>query len=182
MAATTTTSTHEQFIGRVRDYVVANSATLTEDEKSKLAHTRLMYGVGQAGVRGVCYFESWQNGVGKVDVIEVSAQTQENWVQLTGTTVHELAHVLAGHAAGHGPEWKEAAVRLGFSKKPEAAGQRYVLALFRGSLREFALGRGHAGRRGHAGLPDLGVVGHPRRAQDHPPVFSRQGQQGRHLV
>jgi hypothetical protein len=138
MAQATNTNTHEDYIQAVRTFVLNSAATLTDDEKAKLAHTKLMYGVGQAGVRGVCYYESWQNGIGKVDVVEVSAQTQENFVQLTGTTVHELAHVLAGHAAGHGPEWKEAATRLGFAKKPEAAGQRYMLAQFNGSLRTFA--------------------------------------------
>lgn len=29
------------------------------------------------------------------------------------TTLHELAHAVAGHEAGHGPRWKAAAVRLG---------------------------------------------------------------------
>ncbi len=134
----TTTATHETYIQAVRDFVVESSVTLTDDDRAKLTHTRLLYGVGQAGVRGVCYYESWQNGVGKVDVVEVSAQTQEDWVQLTGTTIHELAHVLAGHSAGHGPEWKDAAVRLGFAKKPEAAGQRYMLAQFRPAMRLFA--------------------------------------------
>lgn len=34
-----------------------------------------------------------------------------------GTVLHEVAHALAGHTAGHGPQWKAACVRIG--AKPE---------------------------------------------------------------
>lgn len=33
--------------------------------------------------------------------------------QLRGTILHEIAHAHAGHAAGHGPEWKAVAARIG---------------------------------------------------------------------
>lgn len=128
-------STHEAYIAGVRDLILA-AAQLTDEQAEKLSHTKLLYGAGQAGVRGVCYFEAWENGIGKVDVVEIGAATQESWVQLAGTTLHELAHVLAGNTAGHSVEWKEAAKVLGFTKRPEAAGQRYSLALFNGTLRE----------------------------------------------
>lgn len=64
-------------------------------------------------------------------------------MQLTGTTLHELAHVLAGPSAGHDTSWKMACVRLGFTKRPEAAGQTYHLALFQSRIRHraYALAR-----------------------------------------
>lgn len=37
--------------------------------------------------------------------------------QVRDTVLHELAHAVAGHAAGHGPEWKAAARRLGANPK-----------------------------------------------------------------
>lgn len=30
------------------------------------------------------------------------------------TLLHEIAHALAGHQAGHGPQWREIATRLGY--------------------------------------------------------------------
>lgn len=141
MATTTTVTTHEAYIQEVRRVAVASAlarGTLTQDEATKLLHTKLVYGIGQRQVRGVCHYGTWRNGIGTVDTVEVAAAAQENWVQLTGTTLHELGHVLAGHAAGHGNAWKDACVRLGFTKRPEAAGQRYVLALLRADLRHAA--------------------------------------------
>lgn len=38
--------------------------------------------------------------------------------QVTDTILHEIAHALAGHSAGHGSEWKMWAVRVG--AKPES--------------------------------------------------------------
>ena len=37
--------------------------------------------------------------------------------QVRDTVLHELAHAVAGHAAGHGSEWKAAARRLGANPK-----------------------------------------------------------------
>lgn len=33
--------------------------------------------------------------------------------QMRDTILHEIAHVIAGHSAGHGPRWKAACVRVG---------------------------------------------------------------------
>jgi hypothetical protein len=137
-----TTLSHEQFVQAVRTMAVEGAlkrGSLTHDEAMRLMHTKLVYGVGQRGVRGTCHYGVWRNGIGNVDVVEVAAASQENWIQLSGTTVHELGHVLAGHGAGHSDAWKEACVRLGFTKKPAAAGQQYHLALLRADLREGAL-------------------------------------------
>jgi hypothetical protein len=133
MTKTTTASTHEDFIRRVRDLVLAE-AELTEDEATKLAHAKLVYGIGSGAYRGVCHFEAWQNGVGLVDVIEIAATGEENWVQLASTTVHELAHVLAGHGAGHDVAWKDITIRLGFTKRL-TVGQHYHLAQIKPRLR-----------------------------------------------
>lgn len=126
-------TTHEDFLHGMRTLVVnraEKAGRITEAEADKLRHTRLMYGAGNSAIRGSCYYEAWENGVGKVDVVEIGAMAQENHVQLGGTEVHELGHVLAGHTAGHGKEWKEACQRLGFVRSPEAAGQVYTLDLF----------------------------------------------------
>jgi hypothetical protein len=54
-------------------------------------------------------------------VIEISAFNEESVEQLWETVAHELAHAVAGHEAGHGPEWKAAARRLGL-RRPAASG------------------------------------------------------------
>lgn len=48
-------------------------------------------------------------------VISLSRQyiTTGTDTQLRNTILHEIAHAHAGHAAGHGPAWKAAAVRVG---------------------------------------------------------------------
>jgi hypothetical protein len=132
------TTTHEQFVHLVRNLVVADAlerGTIDKDQAETLAHAKLIYGVGQPGIRGVCYHEAWENGIGKVACVEISALTEESWVQLAGTTLHELAHVLRGMGFGHDVDWKLICVKLGFTYKPEAAGQRYFLAMFRPGLR-----------------------------------------------
>jgi hypothetical protein len=138
MAQATTNLTHEQYVQNVRTLAVQRAlelGQLTEDEATELLHTKLVYGVGQSGVRGTCYFGTWTNGIGQVDTVEIAAAGQENWVQLAGTTLHELGHVLAGHSAGHTKAWQDACVRLGFTKRPQAAGQSYSLALLSYSIR-----------------------------------------------
>jgi predicted SprT family Zn-dependent metalloprotease len=35
--------------------------------------------------------------------------------QVRDTVLHEVAHAIAGNRAGHGPEWKEVAKRIGCS-------------------------------------------------------------------
>jgi len=39
------------------------------------------------------------------------------WEEVSDTVRHEIAHAIAGHRAGHGAEWQEAALRVG--AKPE---------------------------------------------------------------
>jgi hypothetical protein len=138
MSAPATHSTHERFIQSARDAVIAHAeaaGTITTEQAERARHAKLLYGIGDGSYRGICHYDAWENGVGKVDVIEIAASAQESFVQLAGTTLHELAHVLAGWGTGHGPAWKEMAVALGFTVKPEAAGQVYRLAMFAPGLR-----------------------------------------------
>lgn len=160
-------STREAYIHAVRDLAVA----YLEAEpavRARLLAAKLVYGVGsQSGARGVCYYDSWHNG-DKVEILEVAASAEESLVQLAGTTIHETAHALAGHAAGHGPEWKAACKRLGLIAA-EAAGQSYAPEHFDACLWDrilklplptdgepvFATATGNGG--GLAGL--LGILG-----------------------
>lgn len=132
------TGSHEAFLQATRATIVEAAQareTITEDEAFKLAHTKLVYGIGNGSYRGVCHYDAWENGVGRVDVIEVAATAEESWIQLAGTTAHELGHVLAGFGAGHGKEWKAAVERLGL-RRPVAAGQQYRLAQLDPTVRE----------------------------------------------
>lgn len=144
---------HEAFISEVRRIVVDRAERLgrvNPDEAARLRATKLVYGVGShRGARGVCYYGVWRNAAGQtVDLVEVSAMVQESWVQLAGTTVHELGHVLAEHAAGHSAVWADRVGDLGLgarefvtrtgetkaTKRAAAAGQVYALAMFDPSL------------------------------------------------
>jgi hypothetical protein len=113
--------THERFIQTVRDIVVQGIAD--EMEQKRLLSAKLTYGSGQAGRRGICFYGVWQHA-GMADFLEICAIGEESPLQLAGTTIHELAHCLAGASAGHGPQWKFAAERLGLVRAL-AAGQSY---------------------------------------------------------
>lgn len=95
-----------------------------------------MYGAGYAGLRGVTYYNRWNAGdASPRPFVEVCAFGQESWVQVAGTTLHELGHVIAGWNAGHGPDWKAACKRLGL-RGIKAAGTCYHKACFTPRLRE----------------------------------------------
>lgn len=131
-------STTERYIHAVRDAIVAWATaerSITDEQAARLHHAKLLYGIGDGSYRGICHFNAWENGVGKVDVVEIAASAQESWVQLAGTTLHELAHVIAGWDEGHRNGWKDAAKSLGFTMRPAAAGQVYRLAMFNPTLR-----------------------------------------------
>jgi hypothetical protein len=116
----------KQVAGLARDRLPA-------DEQSKL-DAQLSYSLGRPGLRGVTYYSQWQNGgTDPVPFIEVCALGEENDIQLAATTIHELGHVLAGHGAGHGPDWKQACDRLGLRRAKMH--QSYRMAQFEPSLR-----------------------------------------------
>lgn len=125
----------EQYVQAVYALVLGQ-AGLSADTRRKLQAIKLVYGAGQAGLRGVTYYRRWQNGEPEpIPFVEVCAFGQESRCQLAGTTVHELAHVLAGWNAGHGPEWKAACDLLGL-RAAKAAGTNYHWASLQPWLRE----------------------------------------------
>jgi hypothetical protein len=108
---------------------------LRADDRALIENIKLAYGTGPSGARGVTYYRAWQNGQEEpAPFVELCAFGEQDWVQLAGTTVHELGHVLAGFGAGHGKGWKDAAGRCGL-RRALAAGQSYSLAAFAPDLR-----------------------------------------------
>jgi hypothetical protein len=114
-------ATHEAFIHAVREAVVQR---VDGEERARLLGAKLVYGAGRGDVRGICFHGAWTNG-STHDFLEVAATGEESHVQLAGTTIHELAHTLAGPGAGHGREWKKACQVLGLTHA-EAGGQAYA--------------------------------------------------------
>src|SRR5947208_3595044 len=117
--------THEQFVHDVRAAAVAWATargTVTDLEAELILAAKLVYGAGDGRYRGVCHYRAWVNGVGPAEVVEIAAAGEESLVQVAGTTLHELGHVLAGWGAGHGADWKRACERLGL-RRALAAGQ-----------------------------------------------------------
>lgn len=125
--------THETYIQAV---VEAAKTMVANDPASlkKLANVKICYGLGQPGLRGVTYYNKWTKDNAPADLIEVCAFGQSSWIQVAGTTIHELAHVLAGYGAGHDKEWKAACEQLGL-RTAKAAGTNYVNAMFESRLR-----------------------------------------------
>lgn len=122
---------HQQFIEHV-----ANAALLRlpEAERGRLA-AKITYGAGKPGLRGVTYYDVWQSGESDVvPLVEICAFGEQDKTQLAGTTLHELAHVLAGSGAGHSKAWKHACERLGL-RRAMAAGTHYQLANFAPDMR-----------------------------------------------
>lgn len=128
------TLTHEQYINAVRAIVVSRLPESADREK--LMAVKLTYGAHER-VRGVTYFNQWacHGKECSVDFACISAMGQESIVQLAGTTVHELGHVLAGIGHGHDKEWHESCYRLGL-RNIKAAGTNYLWANFLPEVRE----------------------------------------------
>lgn len=121
--------THEQFIRTVADHAIEKIAGWSSYHANKLRGLKLVYGIGAGGYRGLTVYGRWHSQGSETDILEVAASGEESAVQLAGTTIHELAHSLAGFTAGHGKDWKLAAELLGLTHA-EAAGQAYELAAF----------------------------------------------------
>lgn len=128
------TLTHEEYIRKVAEYVIA---TASEEDREVISRAKLLYGTGRPGLRGQTIYDSWKTGEGdSVAMVEICALGQSSPVQIAGTVIHELAHVAAGHKAGHGKGWKQACDRLGL-RRAKAAGMNYLNANFRPDVREF---------------------------------------------
>lgn len=150
--------THEAFIAKVAALACSR---LDEEERCKCDGIKLVYGAGAPGLRGVTYYNRWK-GQGQEQArpfVEVCAFGQEHWVQVAGTTIHELGHVLAGWEAGHGPAWKEACRKLGL-RAVKAAGTEYHLANLAPDIR-LALASGGKPDEGEPVSP-LGTLLGPR--------------------
>jgi len=125
--------THDQFIGAIAEIALAQLDCGVE--KSTLSNIKLTYGAGPNGVRGVTYYNQWTKGETEMPFVEISAFNQESVVQVAGTVLHELGHVLAGFKAGHGKEWHNACDRIGL-RRIKAAGTNYGWANFKPAIRE----------------------------------------------
>lgn len=113
--------THESFVHAVRAAVVGRVSDPAKQERLRSA--KLVYGAAR-DVRGRCFPGAWENGSSH-DFLEISAANEESFIQLAGTTIHELSHTLAGCEAGHGKAWKAACAVLGL-RHAEASGQAYA--------------------------------------------------------
>jgi hypothetical protein len=132
---------HEQFIEAIAHIAIAQLEG-DDDATQQVRNIKLVYGAGPNGVRGVTYYDKWQGVTGSMPFVEISAFNQESVVQVAGTVIHELGHVLAGWNAGHGKDWHAACDRMGL-RQIKAAGTQYVWANFKPAVRHAitALGR-----------------------------------------
>lgn len=139
--------THLEYVQAVRDIVVTR---LNAEEQATIARATLVYGAGSGtNARGLTFYGAWTCASGKcehqggehgtpparADLVEICAFGEDSLVQLAGTTIHELAHVLAGVGHGHDKAWAAACVKLGL-RRCKAAGTHYVPALFSPDIRE----------------------------------------------
>lgn len=131
--------THESFVNAVAAMAIARIPQ--GDIRSQLDSIKLVYGAGESGVRGVTYFNRWTgtDATAPVPFVEISAFNQESWIQIAGTTIHELGHVAAGFHAGHRKPWHEACHALGL-RAIKAAGTEYRLAMFSPDIRQAIAG------------------------------------------
>lgn len=142
----TETMTRERYIHAVRDAALA-IAILEPVERELLAGIKMVYGSGYGtGARGITFYQAWTAGPVKhvhgpqcvhgtaAPLVEICAFAEESLVQLAGTTIHELGHVLAGMGTGHSKAWLTACKRLGL-RSIKAAGTRYQSAMFVPALR-----------------------------------------------
>lgn len=127
--------THEQYIQRIADCAISRLAE--GERKASLQAIKLTYGAGPEGVRGITYYNRWKGTGGDaiVPFVGINAMSQSNPIQLAGTTIHELGHVLAGWNAGHGKGWHDACEELGL-RRIKAAGTDYKRAMFAPDIRD----------------------------------------------
>ena len=121
---------HETYIRTIADYAIK---CLPDDARAILAPAKIVYGRGQPGLRGITCYSEWHRD-GAVPLVEICAAGESDRIQLAGTTLHELGHVLAGFGAGHARAWHDACEKIGL-RHCKAAGYTYHLASFRPDVR-----------------------------------------------
>lgn len=125
--------THENYI---MDVLAVIATRLNAKEKRVISKIKVAYGAGQSGIRGVTYYRRWKNGSkAPHPFVEICAFGESGLVQICGTTFHECAHVLAGHEAAHGPDWKAKCEYLGLVDA-KASGHSYTWDTFAPDIRK----------------------------------------------
>lgn len=109
--------THESYILAIRDAILYR---LKPEAREKLTNTRFVYGMGHRGIRGITYYDMWKHDPKSEPhkqhaVVEVCIFGEENSLQIAGTMLHEMGHVLAGYEAAHGPMWKDWCHKIGYA-------------------------------------------------------------------
>lgn len=128
--------THEEFIQAVRDCAIAYLAQSDPEAAQRLDHVKLCYGAGTVRLRGITYHNKWCiEGTKNSALIEIGAFAEQNEAQLSGTTLHELGHALAGPKKGHGIAWQQACAQLGLNNV-QAVGTHYDWSMFASELRD----------------------------------------------
>lgn len=127
---------HEQFIHAVRDAAIGYLAVTNPEAADKVSKAKVVYGVGAPHLRGVTIYSRWKpnGGDDAQPIVEICAFGEESLLQVAGTTIHELGHVLAPIGAGHDKQWKAACESLGL-RCIRAAGTRYTWAMFAPAIR-----------------------------------------------
>ena len=120
----------------------AKSLALEELEKWGLSHWKVRLNNRLTRALGRCVYSR--------NEIELQRRyVQENSVEIVLDTIrHEIAHALAGHNAGHGPEWKMWAIKVGAA--PEVTVDSKKISLKR--KYQLAFVKDENGRRVHERL------------------------------
>lgn len=87
----------------------------------RISHVERFTGIRLAGTR--LHYNDWMHkgfyGMAHHATDRIEIGNTDSALQIAGTVVHELAHIMVGHEAGHGPHWSEACKALGLlSEKP----------------------------------------------------------------
>lgn len=124
--------THEQYIQQIAHFAINR---LPSDLAAPVKQAKIIYGRGETGLRGITCFSQWHQDEA-VPLVEICAAGESDVIQLAGTTLHELGHVLGGPMAGHSKAWHLACAQLGL-RHCHAAGHRYRLADFAPDVRHY---------------------------------------------
>lgn len=132
--------THEDYVAAIVKLALKQPG-LSPADRRVIEASKITYGAdASSGLRGRTYHEHWHRHGSKSPscIVEVCATGQESPLQLCGTTLHEIGHVIAGVGHGHDATWKEACARVGLGQPDapiSAAGTEYSWVMFEPKLR-----------------------------------------------